>query len=190
MLTYHYNSMSLRFPTCPTKAGFNRRSNLLLLMSLFFLFFFIGESISQQRTFIIKGKIVDEETQLPLEGAIVQISKTTLGATTNSDGNFAIYYVFAGVYSLRFAFVGYGSFQLDSVHIMSDTTLPTIELETSGVTLGCDFHIMTTGELNAIKDSDGLLKQNTIVLISYGLITPEMKEFARKYNSLHKRSYK
>ncbi len=54
----------------------------------------------------ITGKVVDEKSQ-PLPGASVTIDGTTLGATTDVDGNYRINGVKPGTYTLTAQFVGY-----------------------------------------------------------------------------------
>jgi iron complex outermembrane receptor protein len=54
----------------------------------------------------IKGKVSDETNQ-PLPGATVTIDGTTIGSTTDANGNYAINNVKAGSYSLSIKFIGY-----------------------------------------------------------------------------------
>ena len=55
---------------------------------------------------VIKGKVVDEKNQ-SLPGASVTIDGTSLGSTTDVDGNYSISGVKPGTYSLTANFVGY-----------------------------------------------------------------------------------
>ena len=73
---------------------------------LFFLcFLFIQNSFSQQ--FYIRGRVTDNETQLPLKGASVYINNTTKGSTTNDNGDFEIGPLQPGRYEVVASFVGY-----------------------------------------------------------------------------------
>ncbi len=54
----------------------------------------------------VSGRVVDEKN-LPLPGASVTIDGTTLGATTDVDGNYKINSVKPGTYTLTAQFVGY-----------------------------------------------------------------------------------
>lgn len=56
----------------------------------------------------IKGKVLDETNQ-PLPGASVSIDGTTLGATTDPNGNYTISGVNAGNYTLTAKFIGYAA---------------------------------------------------------------------------------
>ncbi len=158
-----------------------QKNNLILLMSIFLLLFFIGESIGQQRTFTIKGKIVDEDTGSPLVGASISIQNTALGAVSNVEGFFKIQNIPEGMYTIKFSYVGCVSFQLDSVYINSDTTLSDVLLEFLPPIM-CDFRVYTTDQLNAIRDAEKFLQQDSIIIISYNPITSAMETFAHKYN--------
>lgn len=70
------------------------------------LFFIPGFSYCQ---FIIKGKVLDAESNLPLEFATVFINNTTLGSITDKEGNFEIKTP-EGKYELIISFIGYQTF--------------------------------------------------------------------------------
>jgi hypothetical protein len=57
----------------------------------------------------IKGRLIDYETKSPLIGANVEILNTELGAATDTEGNYIIYDVPIGSYSLKFSYLGYES---------------------------------------------------------------------------------
>jgi iron complex outermembrane receptor protein len=54
----------------------------------------------------IRGRVLDETSQ-PLPGAAVTIDGTTIGASTDGNGNFTLSNVKAGNYTLTAKFVGY-----------------------------------------------------------------------------------
>ena len=64
-------------------------------------------AIAQERTGIIKGRLLDGETQSPLIGANVEVLNTILGSATDNQGLFVIYDVPVGSYNLRFSYIGY-----------------------------------------------------------------------------------
>jgi len=73
---------------------------------LFFLcFLFLQNSFSQQ--FYIRGRVIDNETKLPLKGASVYINNTTLGTITDEDGNFELGTFQPGIYQVVASYVGY-----------------------------------------------------------------------------------
>ncbi len=70
------------------------------------MLFLINAFIAFAQNASVSGKVVDEKSQ-PLPGASVTIDGTTLGATTDVDGNYRINGVQPGTYSLTAQFVGY-----------------------------------------------------------------------------------
>lgn len=75
-------------------------SSLLLSLSALFAF--------AQADYTISGKIVDEETRLPLQGASVFAENTTIGTATNNDGVFQLKLPNGG-YSIVISFTGYNT---------------------------------------------------------------------------------
>ncbi len=61
----------------------------------------------QQDSLTIKGKIVDDETGVPLYGVNVFLANTTIGTSSGKDGKFTITNVPFGSYDLIFSHVGY-----------------------------------------------------------------------------------
>ncbi|MCU4156516.1 TonB-dependent receptor [Carboxylicivirga sp. A043] len=66
---------------------------------------------------IIRGKVVDEDTQMPLVGVAVFIkdSDPVIGTITDVDGNFAFEPMLVKRYNLRFQFLGYEPLELPNV---------------------------------------------------------------------------
>ncbi|QEM09503.1 SusC/RagA family TonB-linked outer membrane protein [Mucilaginibacter rubeus] len=77
-------------------------SKKYVLLCAFLMMSFMAFS----QTGSIKGKVSDE-TNLPLPGATVTIDGTTIGSTTDPNGNYAINNVKAGTYTLSVKFIGY-----------------------------------------------------------------------------------
>lgn len=65
----------------------------------------------------IAGKVVDRETKEPLIGANVIIEGTTLGASTDLNGNYVILNVPPGVYTLKASYVGYQTITIRNVRV-------------------------------------------------------------------------
>lgn len=76
-------------------------NKLFLLLSVFFLF-----SNSYSQVTRIRGKVIDKSTQEPVPFANVAFVKTTIGTTTDFDGNFFIETRYASD-SLTASYVGY-----------------------------------------------------------------------------------
>ncbi|TDD99751.1 carboxypeptidase-like regulatory domain-containing protein [Flavobacterium cellulosilyticum] len=90
-----------------------KKSILSLLFSLYFAFAF-----SQSNTGL-KGKIVDSESQIPLQSVIITIQNTNLMQLSDSDGKFSFENVAIGNYVLSIRTNGYKE-QLFKVAITED----------------------------------------------------------------------
>ncbi|HQW84286.1 MAG TPA: carboxypeptidase-like regulatory domain-containing protein, partial [Ferruginibacter sp.] len=71
-----------------------------------FLFSFSSYAAFSQTYYTISGKIIDQETKLPLQGASVFAENTTIGTATDIDGIFHLQLPNGG-YSLVITFTGY-----------------------------------------------------------------------------------
>ena len=69
----------------------------------------------------ISGKVVDSQTGEPLTGANVIVEGTTLGGTANLDGDYVIYNVPDGTYSVRASTVGYQPVMAQHVRVSKTT---------------------------------------------------------------------
>ena len=94
---------------------------------LIFIIVFAGlQGVSQAIVFqhngsTIKGKVTDITGSL-LPGAGITVENTLLGVNTDSEGNYILFILKNGVYTLRFSFIGYES-QIREVRIKGDTVL-------------------------------------------------------------------
>ena len=94
--------------------------------SLFF-FLFIALAFSASAVFAgstgkISGKVVEKSTGETLPGANVVIEGTTLGAVTDSDGNYFIINVPPGSYTVSASMVGYHKATQTNVRVFIDLT--------------------------------------------------------------------
>jgi hypothetical protein len=55
------------------------------------------------------GTVIDSETNLPLNGVLVEILTTSLQGTTDATGSFVINNVPPGTYQARYSLTGYGT---------------------------------------------------------------------------------
>ncbi|MEI6766650.1 MAG: TonB-dependent receptor [Bacteroidota bacterium] len=88
-----------------------RRSNYFLLTILICLICFTSHTSAQQG--IVKGFVYEKTTGEPVIFTSVYLAKTTLGATTDVNGYFAITQVPAGNYTLMVTFIGYDTLKMD-----------------------------------------------------------------------------
>ena len=91
---------------------------------LSFLVLILGTSLSiaaQNASQIVKGIIVDQQSEMPLIGATVRIISTidNLGTTTDIDGQFAIPGVPLGRQTLEASYLGYESVVIPNVELTS-----------------------------------------------------------------------
>lgn len=79
----------------------------------------------------VKGTILEEGTNFPLEYATVSFintqGKTVTGGITDIDGNYHIK-VPEGIYTVKFEFISYKPKQLHNQNLTKNTTLPSIKL--------------------------------------------------------------
>lgn len=78
--------------------------------SIIFIFFLIFSTVSASPlSQVVKGCIVDQQSQIGLFGANVMIDGTSLGAATDADGFFRISNVPIGRQTIKVTFMGYKS---------------------------------------------------------------------------------
>lgn len=89
---------------------------------------FAGTLVAAERG-SIRGKVVDAATKQPMIGANVLLTGTSLGATTDTEGNFVVNDVEENVYKLRASYVGYQTALKTDVRVVrGKATTLTIEL--------------------------------------------------------------
>ncbi|MHB1049037.1 MAG: TonB-dependent receptor [Bacteroidota bacterium] len=122
---------------------------ILLLISL--PFFLIAGTTGK-----IKGRVIDQSTAEPLINATVMISGTQYGAVTDLNGEYIILNVPAGIYQIRFSFLGYQIVNVTNVNVMPDlTTDVDAALTSEGIEMG---EVTITAERKAFqKDATATL---------------------------------
>jgi hypothetical protein len=84
----------------------------------------------------LKGKVTDIKTGEPLIGANVVVVGTSLGAQTDSRGEFAITNLVAGTYNIKCSFIGYQSVTMQGFRINADLTAElNFQLPTEGLSV-------------------------------------------------------
>ncbi|MEL6821252.1 MAG: carboxypeptidase-like regulatory domain-containing protein, partial [Calditrichota bacterium] len=78
-------------------------------------------SIAQAQNGALKGRVLDNEDQLPLAGANVSIPTLEIGAVTSGNGEFRILDIPEGTYEVVVDYLGYQS-NTQSVEISADRT--------------------------------------------------------------------
>ena len=92
-------------------------------VSLFYILFicFLG---SAQNTGEVNGRVIDIQSQLPLEGATILVEGTSLGVVTNAEGYFVLERVPTQAYNISVSFLGYQSQTLYNIIVKSVGTPP------------------------------------------------------------------
>ena len=107
--------------------------DLLIFLILFLPCMICGQTPTQ----VIRGRVIDAETKIGLEGAnvIVLNSDPLLGMITGTDGSFKIRNVPVGRHSVKVSFVGYKTAVIPELLVSSGKeTVITVELEEVVVT--------------------------------------------------------
>lgn len=93
----------------------------------------------------INGKVIDKTTKQPIQYVNVVIIGTTLGAMTDSSGQYSINSVDENIYQLKYSLIGYSSLIESEVRVINDksTTVKDIELVES--TISMDSVIVSAG---------------------------------------------
>jgi len=103
---------------------------VIILFTLLLLTNLSAQSLTQ----VVRGTVVDLESQTPLPGANVLIGSTSLGAMTDTDGNFVIYNVPIGRYDIMVSFIGYKTKTAREIMVNSAKEIVlNIELEESPI---------------------------------------------------------
>ncbi|MEW7278584.1 TonB-dependent receptor [Aquimarina sp. 2201CG1-2-11] len=103
-------------------------------ITLLLFLFILNTTWAQNQEFTISGKIVDNESQEPLEYATISIlssktSKVVTGGITNEKGDFKIT-LSRGVYDISFEFISFKTKKLVRQKILQNKSFGTIYLQT------------------------------------------------------------
>ncbi len=89
------------------------------------LFLFSNFGYSQNCDFTLKGQVLEENTEVPLDVVNIYVEETESGAITDLDGNFQIKNLCAGHYHIMISHIGCDP-QYLAVDIAGDTTIQVI----------------------------------------------------------------
>ena len=105
-----------------------------IFLHLFLLLIVCGSILYAGTTGKIAGRLIDKSTQEPLISANVILKGTSLGASSDIDGNYSILNIPPGVYTITVSVVGYRKVQVENVTVNIDlTTTIDIVLEPEAV---------------------------------------------------------
>jgi outer membrane receptor protein involved in Fe transport len=92
-----------------------------------YLFFFLCFSLLSVNLFggttgKIAGKIIDAKSKEPLIGVNIILIGTTMGATTDLDGNYFILNIPPGIYEIKATEIGYAPVSITNIRVSADQT--------------------------------------------------------------------
>src|SRR3989339_1556984 len=96
--------------------------NKAIISSISILAILFGTFIYAGTTGKIAGKISDKATGEALIGANVLIVGTTMGASSDIDGNYFILNIPPGEYQVKASMIGYSSFTIQKIRVSIDQT--------------------------------------------------------------------
>ncbi|HEY5826398.1 MAG TPA: carboxypeptidase-like regulatory domain-containing protein [Cyclobacteriaceae bacterium] len=158
---------------------------------LFLVLVFINTTLIAQ-TGVIKGRVIDSKTLEPLPFANVFVNNTTIGTTTDVDGNFVLKNVSRpSVVDLVISFVGYQSFK-QKISLSEETLslkaikLIASEIELSNVEVKEKRDVEWEKKLKKFKKiflGDDKMAEQCAILNSYVLDFPELDK-SKKFTAI------
>lgn len=98
-----------------------KQKQIAVLVFFLFALILLSHSLPGQTTGKISGQVRDTNGE-PLIGVNIVVEGTTLGASTDMDGFYVILNIRAGIYKLRFSYIGYQTKVFDNVDVDADKT--------------------------------------------------------------------
>lgn len=113
------------------------------------LIFLIGTLVYAGTTGKIAGKIIDKSTGEALIGANIIIVGTTIGASSDIDGNYFILNIPPGEYQVKASMIGYTAFIIQKIRVSVDqTTKIDFELNPESIELA---DVVVTAEKSIVR---------------------------------------
>lgn len=118
----------------------------------------------------LSGRVVDNKTGEEMIGATVLIEGTSLGGTTNTNGEYVIYNIPSGTYSVRVSFLGYQPVVMSGVIITSTSgARQTFYLTQTNVEMN---EVMIMSERPIVNKST----TNSVRMLSPGVVSVDPEE--------------
>ena len=123
----------------------------------------------------IKGKIFDKDSKDPLPGANIVVKNTSLGASSDLDGNYIIHNVSVGEQSLTISYIGYSAVTVQIAVIENGDVQKDVALEARALT-GQTVVVtaQAQGQMQAINEQ---LSSNSIVNVVSEAKIQELPDF-------------
>jgi hypothetical protein len=121
-------------------------------------------SLLAQRTGVVTGTVIDQNSQEALIGATVTVVGTSLGAATDAEGKFRIANIPTGSYNLKATLVGYKTLEKFNVNVTSgNINVLNFELEEDVLELG---GVEITADKGAVASVASIVSPNSIQRLS------------------------
>ncbi len=128
---------------------FTIKTQRVFIFLTLFVCYMTGALLHAGTTGKIAGKILDKSTGEPLIGANVLIIGSTMGASTDADGNFFILNIPPGEYQVKASMIGYASITIQKVRVSVDqTTKLDFELTSESIELS---DVLVTAEKSLVR---------------------------------------
>lgn len=129
----------------------------------------------------VKGKVLDSKTGELLPGVVVFVEGTSIGTSTDMDGNFMLKNIPVGSHNITFKFIGYTSKSITDVKIKKgEITSFDITLESSQNELT---EVVVTATVNKESNTALLLQQKNSAVVSDGISSEAIKRTPDKSTS-------
>ncbi|MHC1737622.1 MAG: TonB-dependent receptor [Ignavibacteriaceae bacterium] len=152
-------------------------SNFKLITTILLLFLILVKSPLAQSGGLIKGKITDASNNEELIGANILLLNTTIGASTDMEGNFLIRNIPAGTYSIRVSYISYQTIVINDFIVgEGDSKTLNLSLQPASTQLG---EVVVTAD--AIKNSEANMLK--VQKNSLGIVDAISAELISKNNS-------
>lgn len=123
------------------------------MITVLFFLLFLPAFVHAGTVGKIKGIVTDLQSGEPLIGANVIVVGTSLGAATDVKGEYVIYNLNAGTYTLKASYIGYQTITVSNIRVNSDlTTEMSFKLPAEGI---------STKEINIIAQRPLIQKDNS-----------------------------
>jgi hypothetical protein len=138
-----------------------KKNNAIILL---FSFLVINTTLAFGQTGSIKGVISDKKTKETIVGANIYVEGTTIGTTTNLEGQYELKNLKSGVYNIIVSFISYKKQRFQNVKVsLKEPVIINVELEEE-VTSIAGVEVRATRKkdtevsiINSIKNSDAVV---------------------------------
>ncbi len=140
----------------------------------------------------IKGKVVDLQTGEALIGANVIVMGTSIGASSDVNGEFLLQNLEAGVYTIKASYIGYQAITISNVRVNADLTtyidfqLPSEDIQVGTVEIVAQRPMIQKDNTNAVRittseDIDALPVRgvNSIIGLTAGVVIQNKEIYIR-----------